>query len=233
VHIEPVESLGLAETAPMLSALETLVAEMRALQPNGDNAPRLPLKRLMQFPEVYLWGVNERLLNLVENYIGLPIRYHGVDLRREVADGKPNDVRQWHIDAEDHRMFKVILYLNDVEEGGGPFEYVPREQTLQAAKALHYGSGFVADDALARVLPRVEWKQAIAKAFSAVFADTCRVFHRAQAPTKRDRYSITYSWTSTTPVKAYPSMPIPPETYRFVSGRINERQRAVIPPNGA
>ena len=105
-----------------------------------------------------------------------------------------------------------------------------REQTIASAKKLNYGSGFVADDAMARVLPRSEWIEATAPAYSGAFADTCRVFHRAQAPRKIDRYSVTYSWTSTTPVKTYPTMPIPDDAYTFVTSRMNERQRAVIPP---
>jgi hypothetical protein len=227
--VVPLDSLGFAETPAALAALNTLAGELRALPANGDNAPRLPFTRLMDFPEIYLWGVGERLLSLVENYIGLPIRYHGADLRREIADGRPSDVRQWHIDTEDHRMFKVIVYLNDVESGGGPFEYVPREQTLSAAKKLNYGSGFVPDEAMARALPRSEWIAATAKAYSGAFADTCRVFHRAQAPREKDRYSVTYSWTSTTPVKSYPTMPIPDDAYKFVTSRMSERQRSVIP----
>jgi hypothetical protein len=233
VHVAALDTLNFAETPAALAALNTLAGELRALPSNGDNAPRLSFKRLMEFPEIYLWGVGERLLSLVENYIGLPIRYHGADLRREIADGRSSDVRQWHIDTEDHRMFKVIVYLNDVEPGGGPFEYVPREQTLNAAKKLNYGSGFVPDETLARALPRSEWIAATAKAYSASFADTCRVFHRAQAPSKNDRYSVTFSWTSTTPVKTYPTMPLPDDAYSFVTSRMNERQRAVIPPRGA
>ena len=114
----------------MLAACETLASELRAQPQNGQNAPRLPNRRLMDFPEIYMWGLERRLLDLIENYVGLPIRYHGADLRREVADGKLNDVRQWHIDAEDRRMFKCILYLNDVEEGGGPFMFLPRGVTI-------------------------------------------------------------------------------------------------------
>src|SRR6185295_11795761 len=123
----------------------------------------LSSKRMQEFPEIYLWGLNERLLSLVENYIGLPIRYHGVDVRREICDGRPNDVRQWHIDAEDHRMFRVIIYLNDVAADGGPFEYIRRELTVGAVQKLGYGSGFVTDRDMARVVPRAEWVQATAK----------------------------------------------------------------------
>ena len=229
VHIVPVESLDLPTTKPMLKALDVLVSELRALHPNGNNAPRLPLTRLMEFPEVYLWGLDERLLNLVENHIGLPIRYHGADLRREIADGAWTDVRQWHVDAEDHRMFKVIMYLNDVAPGGGPFNYISRRETVDAVHKLNYGSGFVADDTVASVVPRDRWLEALGKSRSAVFADTCKVFHRAQPPTKVERYSITFSWTSTTPVKTYPTMPLTDEARAAILGKVNARQRSVLP----
>jgi hypothetical protein len=229
-QVVAVEEMGLARTPALFAVADTLVAELKAMPTNGDNAPRLPFARLMSFPDVYMWGLEERLLNLIENYIGLPIRYHGIDVRREVADGAASDVRQWHIDTEDHRLFRIIMYLNDVEAGGGPFEYIPREQTVQAVAKLRYGSGFVKDDAMQTAVARTNWIQATARARCAAFADTCRVFHRAQAPTKTERYSITFSWMSTTPVKTYPSTPLPNDVYALVVSQTNERQRAVLPP---
>jgi hypothetical protein len=225
----PVESLELPGTQAMLAAGAELAQELRAMPSNGADAPRLPSHRLMERPEIYLWGLSPRLLDLVENYVGLPIRYHGADLRREVANGKPTDVRQWHVDTEDWRMFKVILYLNDVEPGGGPFEYLPRERTLAAVERIGYGSGFVSDEAMSAEVPRSQWIEALGGARSALVADTCRVFHRAQPPRRADRYSITFSWTSTTAVKSYPSAPLSEEAYAYVLSQTHERQRACLP----
>ena len=55
-------------------------------------------------------------------------------------------------------------------------------RTRKAASALRYVSGFVKDADMSRVVPRSEWRQATAKARCGAFADTCRIFHRAQAP---------------------------------------------------
>jgi hypothetical protein len=246
-YVTPVESLGLPGTDAMLRACATLADELRAPharngrerderhQRNGryalpaKNAPRLPGHRLMDFPEIYLWGLDERLLDLVENYVGLPVRYHGADIRREIADGQLNDVRQWHIDAEDWRMFKIILYLNDVLPGGGPFEYIPRAPTVEAARRLGYSSGFVTDDTMATFLPRHQWVECLAKAHSAVIADTCKVFHRAQPPRGSERYSVTFSWTSNVAVKSYPSTLMTDATHALVTTRLNARQRSCLP----
>lgn len=233
VHAVPIDSLGFPETAPALAALDKLVTELREMPMGGDNQPRISAKRLMDFPEIYLWGINERLLNLVENYIGLPVWYHGVDVRREVADGKSSDVRQWHMDAEDRRMFRAIVYLNEVQPGGGPFEYISREQSARAARKLHYGSGFVTDPEMTGVIPPSQWVQVTAKAYSAVFADTCSVFHRAQPARILDRYSITFSWTSRTPLKTYPTPPLSDTARAYVTSRTNERQRSALPGRSA
>jgi hypothetical protein len=230
VQVASLDTLGLPESPAMFAAAETLAAELRAVKVNGDNAPRIPYARLMELPAIYAWGLSERILSLAENYIGLPVRYHGADVRREVADGQPNDVRQWHIDTEDHRMLRIILYLNDVNEGGGPFEYIPREQTIVAVKKLHYGSGFVADARMAKVMPKSECRYATGSKHTAAFADTCRVFHRAKAPTTTDRYSVSFTFTSTTPVKSYPSSRIPDKAYEYVTSQASERQRAALPP---
>jgi hypothetical protein len=227
-HLTSIDSLRLAGTPAMASACDKLTRELAAMPLDGGNAPRLPLHRLMDFPEIYMWGLDPRLLDFIENYVGLPIRYHGADMRREVADGKLTDVRQWHIDAEDWRMFKIIVYLNDVAPGGGPFQYLPRELTIETARRLGYGSGFVSDEAMSAVLPPSRWVECLAGSHSALMADTCKVFHRAQPPRTKDRYSITYSWTSTTAIKSYPTMPLTEQDRAYIAAHTDSRQRACL-----
>ena len=59
-------------------------------------------------------------------------------------------------------------------------------------------------------------------------ADTCKVFHRAQPPRTSDRYSITYSWTSTTAVKSYPTMPLSEEAQAYIRAHTDPRQKACV-----
>ncbi len=227
-HVTPIDSLRLAGTPAMLAACDKLTRELVAMPRDGGNAPRLPIHRLMDFPEIYMWGLDARLLDFIENYVGLPIRYHGADLRREVADGKLTDVRQWHIDAEDRRMFKIIVYLNEVQPGGDPFQYLPRAVTVDTARRLRYGSGFVSDEAMSEVLPASDWVECLAGSHTAIMADTCKVFHRAQPPRAADRYSITYSWTSTTAVKSYPTMALTEQDQAYIAAHTDSRQRACL-----
>ena len=78
------------------------------------------------------------------NFI-LPAKYVGMHLRRQVANGVMEDVRQWHIDVEDYRRIKIIVYLNDVDEEGGPFEYLSKDLSSIASMKLKYNNGFVSD----------------------------------------------------------------------------------------
>jgi hypothetical protein len=227
----PVRSLNLPLSDSMLASLDVLVAELKALPPvNGQNAPRLPLSRVYEAPDVFSWGLQEPLLDLVENYIGLPVHYHGADLRREIADGRPTDVRQWHVDAEDRRMFKVIVYLNDVTEEGGPFRYTSRPLTRAACSTLGYLSGFVPDADMEKVVARHHWSAATGPKGTAVFADTAAVFHRAQAPLTTDRYSVTFSYMSRQPMKTYYNAPPSAAQAERLKAGLSARQRDCLAP---
>ncbi|MBD1927467.1 hypothetical protein H6F74_14625 [Trichocoleus sp. FACHB-90] len=82
--------------------------------------------QIMNHPDIFLWELEERFLNIVENYIGVPVAYHGVSVRRDMLDGEQVGTRQWHIDIEDRRMVKVIVYFNDVNDEGGPYHLTVR-----------------------------------------------------------------------------------------------------------
>ena len=158
----------------------------------------IPSLRKFSHAEILFWGLGERLLDIVENYIGLPLLFHGVDLRRDIADAPLTDARQWHLDIDDDRMIKIIIYLNNVGKAGGPFEYIPRFLTQKIVNSLAYTSGFVSDEAIAKIVSPQQWKTCAAKAGNIVISDPCNVFHRAK-PAKRNRYSITFGYTSRIP----------------------------------
>ena len=164
---------------------------------------RIPSKVLNQHPEIFLWGAHEPLLDLVENYIQLPVYYLGAELKKEVANNSLEGVRHWHIDKEDRRMVKVIIYLDDVDAQGGPFEYIQKTLSQTTARALNYSSGFVADDLMSNYMPPEYWHTCVGSKHSAFIVDTSSVFHRAKPPANRDRYSITYHYISQFPLMTY------------------------------
>jgi len=60
--------------------------------------------------------------------------------------------RQWHLDVED-RMLKIIIYLNDVNLHGGPFEYIPKYSSSLLSQSLNYSSGLLSDEVMKTVVP--------------------------------------------------------------------------------
>lgn len=156
---------------------------------------------------LYEWGLADENLDLAEHYIGLPVYFHGVGVRRERADGLANfHTRRWHMDIDDYRMLKIIVYLNDVVDGGcAPFEYLNPSATEHAARVFRYSAGHVSDAALARVVPPADWTQVTGPRLTAIFVDPKRVFHRVHPPNKTDRYSFTLTYTSTTPLFQFQS----------------------------
>lgn len=222
------QTLEIASTPLMLASSEKLVTELLKLPSNGKHVISIPLVKLMEYPEIFLWGMEEKLLNMIENYIGLPILYHGVEFRREIANGEHLDVRQWHIDVEDYRMLKIIVYLNDVSLNGGPFEYISKDVTLSSRQALQYNSGFVSDERMKAVVPTLNWKPCTGPSATAIFTDTCNVFHRAKPPVDTDRFSITFSYTSRRPIKIYGKGTLPKDEFLKISSRLSQRQTECI-----
>src|ERR1700722_11463973 len=46
----------------------------------------VPHARIEASPAPLLWGLNERFLDIIEAYIGLPIAYRGLTARRDIAN---------------------------------------------------------------------------------------------------------------------------------------------------
>lgn len=123
-------------------------------------------------------------------------------------------------------MFKVIIYLNDVDEEGGPFEYIAKDDSLDAAKRLRYHSGLVADSLMSQVVPPQRWAPCTGAHGTAVFVDPCSIFHRAKPPASRDRLSITYHFISQFPLEFRSDNSFSDQP--FIPTRLSQRQRNAI-----
>ena len=232
VFITSLEKLAIPSTSLVNASAKKLLPELLAVSnyesDDGNYVISLPLFKLMKYPEIFLWGLEERLLNIIENYIGLPVLYHGAHFRREVANGKLIGVRQWHIDIEDHRMVRIIIYLNNVTLNGGPFEYISKSLSTSLRKTLQYTSGFISDEIIKTVVSTSNWKPCFGCAGTVIFSDTGNIFHRAKPPAKVDRYSITYSYTSRRPITIFNKAVLTRDELLELSSKLSLRQRQCI-----
>ncbi|MDM9385676.1 hypothetical protein QUB80_34020 [Chlorogloeopsis sp. ULAP01] len=228
VFITSLQNLGISSTSSLIVSAKKLVPEFQAFSTNNQCSFTLPASICMQYPEIFLWGLEERLINIVENYIGLPVFYHGVDFRREIANGKLTDVRQWHLDVEDYKMIKIIVYLNDVSINGGPFEYICKSSTSLLRQNIRYSGGFIPDQLIEQSVPMSDWKPCLGSCGTVIFSDTCNVFHRAKPPVEADRFSMTFAYTSRQPITRFSKFALPRDELLRISHRLSKRQREYI-----
>lgn len=189
--------LGLSPE-PALGSVEPHLQALRAREVRPDTRELMSSNAdLLEHSEPMRFGLTGALLDLAEVYLGLPVNYLGVNVKREVANGVHGGTRMWHRDHEDERMLKVIVYLSDVGEDCGPFEAVDAVRTEQATRVMDYQWGTLRpEEELAKVVPPAERMRVTGPRFTAIFADTARCLHRATPPTGHDRYSMTYSYVS-------------------------------------
>jgi hypothetical protein len=171
------------------------------------SAPRQDLPQ-----NLFRWGLQPQLLNLVENYLELPIAYHGFYLRRDLVTPLMTRSRRWHLDMEDHRILKVIIYLNDVDQTTGPFQYLDDRQTQQIQQQFNYRHGYLKTPKVETLIPPQQWQSCTGSAGTVIIVDTARLLHRGKASTEQDRYALFYDYTSRSPKRPYyckSSLPLP------------------------
>jgi len=73
-------------------------------------------------------ALHHKLTDIVSSYFNEQALLRYVDFWYSIASGNTNHSREysqnWHRDPEDLRMLKVFIYLNDVDERNGAFEYI-------------------------------------------------------------------------------------------------------------
>ncbi len=96
----------------------------------------------------------------------------------------PADTQFFHIDGGSYRIFKALIYLNDVEEGGGPFCYVRGSHRLKWDgwnQKARYDDMEIADIYGAEAMVRC-----YANAGDVILANTTGI-HRGEKPLGQDR----------------------------------------------
>lgn len=201
--VTSLDELGLPCTDSLKESLTRFAGELASSSQaaDGGGSVRLSRARLLADPSVLSWGLSSRLLDIVENYLELPPLYYDPLVSRDLAKTPPVGVRQWHRDAEDHRQVKIFIWIRDVEDRGGAYQYIPARFSEQITKALGYVSGFISDVEMDDIIPRNEWRRCQGPAWTVIFSDTARVFHRLGPDAVRDRYSSIFSYTSRHPLK--------------------------------
>jgi hypothetical protein len=165
---------------------KTYLVELLGRIPTAD--PCSPWARMALHPNVR--GVANgyfRMLTQVRDY----------NVWRNVRTNSPlRESQLWHRDwREDHYVLKTFVYLEDVDEGRGPFSYVPGthvrgSRRVEPVTAVEGTNRRATDDQMADVVPRSEWLTATGAAGTLLFADTTG-WHKGGSARTGDRLLYT------------------------------------------
>ena len=147
--------------------------------------------------------VDDRVLAIVNRYMGMFARLKSFDLWHNVPVKDPNapeiSSQQWHRDYDDRRLVKLFVYLVDVDESMGPFTYLPRTQpggkfadVLPSRPPL---GAYPPQSEVDRLLPVEQPRRCSGVAGTAILCDTTG-FHKGGRSTSRPRELFVATYAS-------------------------------------
>jgi len=169
---------------------------VRRFEHRAGARPRFPLDS----PWLRL-GLSDAVLGIVNAYRGLATRLFYLDnwfTPPYAAADQRIASQRWHRDPEEEHVVKTFLYLRDVDEDAGPFEYVKG-----SAPGNRYGYVFPfggkvknpSDDDLAAIVPAAERVTMTGSAGTMIFCDTSG-FHRGGFASAKPRAMALWSYVS-------------------------------------
>lgn len=134
------------------------------------------------------------LLAVADGYYRMRTDLRDLNVWLNLHSDRPRTSSQrWHRDLrEDHAVLKCFVFLEDVDEGNGPTEYVVGTHRGRGARwrvpTSYDGIGYRVEDeeSFERDVPVEQRRYAMGPAGSVAFLDT-RGFHRGGDPRDRDR----------------------------------------------
>ena len=147
-------------------------------------------------------ALDERLLQIVANYLGMWPQLHAVGSWYNFPVDQPKAYSQlWHRDPEDLKTVKVFIYLDDVGPKQGAFTYIPKTHPLGTectVEPAHAHPRRVLDHEMEAGIPSSKWLACTGQAGTMIIADTVG-YHRGGDVSEGHRMLITFTYTSGTP----------------------------------
>ena len=147
------------------------------------------------------FALHDRILNLANEYFGMYTRLREYNVWHTfVSSAGARQSQLWHRDREDRLILKVFVYLNDVDEGAGPFTYAPgthEKGPIRTPPAAFNENGVLrsTDEQMSAVVPHDQWIRGMGPKGTIVFADT-HGYHKGGHCTERDRIMYHCMFTS-------------------------------------
>lgn len=208
VYISSLYSLGFPKTKELIESGCALFQELEEIsrEPNYNDIYKHTItsnfKYLQNYLNIFYWGLENRLLAIAQNYLETPIAYDTFTATLSRNNGLEVGQRKWHIDNEDRRVLKVIIYFNNVGENNGPFQYVGENFTSKLLNLMEDKYQFLTHKQISELTQGEidQWLvSCTGKTGTVIIVDTARVFHRGKPPTETLRKALFFGYLSRRP----------------------------------
>lgn len=146
--------------------------------------------------------LSRRLLDVANASLGMWSKLEYVDLWYSIpqpAEAERRASQRWHRDYNDRHLVKAFLYLVDVDEGTGPFEYVAGSQPggpyAGAWPWRPLGETYPPEEELERRIPAEAVRTFVAPRGTLILCNTSG-FHRGGFATAKPRLLATCTYSS-------------------------------------
>ncbi len=147
-------------------------------------------------------AASHRTLDIANTYLGMWSKLEYVDVWYSVpqpASAERVSSQRWHRDYNDKHLLKVFLYLVDVDEHMGPFQYVPGSQPggpyADVWPWQPLGQNYPTEEELEALVPSSSIRAFTAPAGTLIFCNTAG-FHRGGFSTTDPRVLATATYSS-------------------------------------
>lgn len=141
------------------------------------------------------------ILDIANAYMGMAAKlfFYFLAITKVIdKNAVPIKSQRWHRDPNDLRMFKMFIYLSDVDATAGPFRYVRKSNKYNAHWELHKNvipNTRRLTDSEEHDIPEQEILTCVGKAGTVIFADTTGL-HRGGYATEKERIMFTAEYSS-------------------------------------
>jgi hypothetical protein len=147
------------------------------------------------------FALQRPVLDVANGYLGMlsRLRYYNV-WHTFASTAKARESQLWHRDREDLYIVKMFVYLDDVDEGAGPFTYARGTHRFGPTQGdpEYFLEGKVkrtSDEQMAALVPRDRWLLGTGARGTVIFADT-NGYHKGGHARSSDRLMYTCMFTS-------------------------------------
>jgi len=203
-HVENLENLGYSKiekffNKEQMQILRNIKEEVARCFDTNTNT-KYPSKQMiyidkpiLNLPSLHELLFDDRMINIATGYYNCRPALGSVAVRKSFVNDEPPLTNQnYHRDYNSLvKMMKFVIYLNDVDEGGGPFTYVneSNKRIWNGWWQTHYPS----DEMIEKLYGKDKVVPITANFGDLLMANT-RGMHKGQKPSTSERTAIHFSY---------------------------------------